>query len=431
MAFTLNAGEFDLGDGCIGRGTILAGEAYSNTNLQNLINTSGLEGFAYSYSHNISGGGVTHIRSAGVTAVSFRESNDALTGTITAPTITGSGTALKSLFVGGSSIDVSTASAEARYHLATHLIKYGDDDATANTRGAINASAGASPVIVSNQVSHSLNAYSVFQGNPNWRFLARDHATAITHYPSTATQGSIFAAACVNSSTQWGLWAAGAVGNRNGYFNQRHGDFAIVLLQNGANTYFYVMTPQTENSSTRNDSPLRNFNIVPAAGQTTVNDQMSELVLLKDTGSFFSSPLGTVPGLYYIDPNKTNFDSYTIGMAIDIDPDPLSTFEGRDRAIIVARWGLDATISISNSGNVFTAGGSPNRRTLENGVRVQFQTSPPSGFSTGADYWVINWNETSYTFNLASTEGGSAVTASSNTSSTIVRKAALIAMRCY
>ena len=29
MAFTLNAGEFDLGDGCIGRGTILAGEAYS------------------------------------------------------------------------------------------------------------------------------------------------------------------------------------------------------------------------------------------------------------------------------------------------------------------------------------------------------------------------------------------------------------------
>jgi hypothetical protein len=294
----------------------------------------------------------------------------------------------------------------------------------------LNSSSTSTKVLVS--AGEAASSFTIpFRNSSGWRFLARDHATAITHYPSTAIQGSVFAAACVNSATQWGLWAAGAVGNRNGYFNQRQGDFAIVLLQNGANTYFSVMTPQTENSSTRNDSPLRNFNIVPAAGQTTVNDQMSELVLLKNTGSFFSSPLGTVPGLYYIDPNKTNFDSYTIGMAIDIDPDPLSTFEGRDRAIIVARWGLDATISISNSGNVFTAGGSPNRRTLENGARVQFQTSPPSGFSTGANYWVINWNETSYTFNLASTEGGSAVTASSNTSSTIVRKAALIAMRCY
>ena len=419
MAFTLNAGEFDLGAGFIGRGTILAGEAYSvgtaTTGVQGILNTSGLEGLSYNTGENI---GEVH----------FRESTDPnLSGTIA------QGTTFSWIIVSGS-YSASYVPNNARLHLSINTTATGGNYQGYASYINTSTSANGETLVVpssSYAVGNSSPFRDAFVGVANWRFLARDHATAITHYPSTATQGSIFAAACVNSSTQWGLWAAGAVGNRNGYFNQRHGDFAIVLLQNGANTYFSVMTPQTENSSTRNDSPLRNFNIVPAAGQTTVNDQMSELVLLKNTGSFFSSPLGTVPGLYYIDPNKTNFDSYTIGMAIDIDPDPLSTFEGRDRAIIVARWGLDATISISNSGNVFTAGGSPNRRTLENGVRVQFQTSPPSGFSTGADYWVINWNETSYTFNLASTEGGSAVTASSNTSSTIVRKAALIAMRCY
>lgn len=409
MAFTLNAGEFDLGGGCIGRGTILAGEAYSNTSLQNLLNTAGLEGLA-----NVS---TIDTRTANV--VFFRESNDILSSSISLNPF------LTDYFLWD--MRTTVLDHQSRFYIATSAVR--SDNNTNIVWSGINSSTSNTLQAVVPQIYSFEDNFNT--SSSNWRFLARDHATAITHYPSTAIQGSIFAASYVNSSTQWGLWAAGAVGNRNGYFNQRQGDFAIVLLQNGANTYFSVMTTQAENSSTRNDSPLRNFNIVPAAGQTTVNDQMSELVLLKNTGSFFSSPLGTVPGLYYIDPNKTNFDSYTIGMAIDIDPDPLSTFEGRDRAIIVARWGLDATISISNSGNVFTAGGSPNRRTLENGARVQFQTSPPSGFSTGADYWVINWNETSYTFNLASTEGGSAVTASSNTSSTIVRKAALIAMRCY
>ena len=42
MVFTLNTGEFELGqDGCIGRGTILAGEAYSNTNIQALLKQIG------------------------------------------------------------------------------------------------------------------------------------------------------------------------------------------------------------------------------------------------------------------------------------------------------------------------------------------------------------------------------------------------------
>ncbi|MFZ9739134.1 MAG: hypothetical protein ACO3EZ_14105, partial [Prochlorotrichaceae cyanobacterium] len=241
------------------------------------------------------------------------------------------------------------------------------------------------------------------------------------------------AASCINSATQWGLWIAGEVGDRNAYFNQTQGYFAIVLLVNGANTYFSAFSPSAENSTTRNDAPFRHFNIVPKAGQSTTDDNISELLILRDVGSFESAYIGKVPGFFYIDPNKAGFDDYTIGEQLDIDPVTNASFEGRDRALIVGRWGADQALTASNTGALFTiTSASPNRRTLENGRRIQLTTIAPTGMAINTNYWVINWNTTAFTFNLATIEGGSAITPTSDeTGMAITAKAALLAMRCY
>ena len=222
MAFTLNAGEFDLGAGFIGRGTILAGEAYSvgtaTTGVQGLLNTSGIEGL--SYSANFTGVVVCSV-------VAFRESIDTLNGTI--------GSSDWGPFVQPiGSLTSSGLTDNARFFLAA--ITNRNDEVEARW-AYLNTSMSSTKVLAAMNATTQEELSEVLMSSSNWRFLSRDHATAITHYPSTAIQGSVFAAACVNSATQWGLWAAGAVGNRSGYFSQRQGDFAIVLLQNGANTY--------------------------------------------------------------------------------------------------------------------------------------------------------------------------------------------------
>ena len=419
MAFTLNSGEFDLGAGFIGRGTILAGEAYAvgtaTTGVQGLLNTSGLVGLSNNVGETETG------------LVSFRASNDPnLTGTILAGTIFS--------WVILSGYDPAKLPNNARFHLNTSTTAGGA--AYQGYASYINASSA-----VNGEVIVSPNAYSVGEGSPfrfayylnaNWRFLARNHATALTHYPSTLEKGSVFAASCVNSTTQWGLWIAGEVGDRSGYFNQTQGYFAIVLLVNGSDTYFSAFSPSAANSTSRNDAPFRHFNIVPAAGQSTTDDKMSELLILRDLGSFESAYIGKVPGFFYIDPNKAGFDSYEIGDAIDINPVTNAVFEGRDRALVVGRWGADQALTASNTGAVFTiTSASPNRRSLENGRRIQFTTIAPTGMSINTNYWVINWNTTAFTFNLATIEGGSTITPSSNaTGITITAKAALLAMRC-
>jgi len=169
------------------------------------------------------------------------------------------------------------------------------------------------------------------------------------------------------------------------------------------------------------------------AGQSTTDDNMSELLILRDLGSFESAYIGKVPGFFYIDPNKAGFDSYTIGDAIDINPVTNAVFEGRDRALIVGRWGADQALTASNTGALFTiTSASPNRRTLENGRRIQLTTIAPTGMAINTSYWVTNWNTTAFTFNLATIEGGSTITPSSNeTGMAITAKAALLAMRCY
>lgn len=420
MAFTLNAGEFDLGAGFIGRGTILSGESYlvgtSTTGVQGLLNTSGLVGLSHNLGESYTG------------EISFRASNDPnLTGTILA------GTAFAWVVV--SDYSATKLPNNARLHLNT---------STAGTGGSyngyasyINTSTAANGEVIVSHTSYSVGNGSAFRDTyyltSNWRFLARDHATALTHYPSTTEQGSVFAASCVNSATQWGLWIAGEVGDRSGYFNRIQGCFAIVLLVNGATTYFSAFSPAAENSTSRNDAPFRHFNIVPAAGQSTTDDKMSELLILRDLGSFESAYIGKVPGFFYIDPNKDGFDSYAIGEQVDIDPITNATFKGRDRALIVGRWGNDQALTASNTGALFTiTSASPNRRTLENGRRIQLTTIAPTGMAINTNYWVINWNTTAFTFNLATIEGGSVITPTSNeTGMAITAKAALLAMRCY
>ena len=431
MAFTLNSGEFDLGAGFIGRGTILGGEAYavgtSTTGVQGLLNASGLEGLAHTLQ-------VSANAPQTQTGVSFRSSNDSLTGTITTPGQSGAGSlGSVSCFMSAeaaTSANPSYASPQGRFHLAHDMNSV--NTSLNDIAGIINASTTTSIVPVNPAPTPLKSFYNLFRSAPNWRFLARDHATALTQYPSTLEKGSVFAASCVNSTTQWGLWIAGEVGDRSGYFNQTQGYFAIVLLVNGGTTYFSAFSPSAANSTSRNDAPFRHFNIVPAAGQSTTDDNMSELLILRNLGSFESAYIGKVPGFFYIDPNKAGFDSYEIGDAIDINPVTNAVFEGRDRALVVGRWGADQALTASNTGAVFTiTSASPNRRTLENGRRIQFTTIAPTGMSINTNYWVINWNTTAFTFNLATIEGGSTITPSSNaTGITITAKAALLAMRC-
>ena len=422
MAFTLNAGEFDLGGGCIGRGTILAGEAYSNTNIQALLNTSGLEGIA-----NRDDGGF----GAYADIVFFRESNDLLTGTI------------GFTYGNGSSNNTSTVWSFIFYRNSAYL------DADARFFLSPRAALGADDVVYSWLNSGAYiqapvypNSQSFRVTSSNWRFLARDHATATIHYPSTTIQGSIFAASYVNSSTQWGLWAAGAVGNRSGYFNQRQGDFAIVLLQNGANTYFSVMTSAANNSTTRNDSRLRSPNIIAAPGQSG-DDRFSELLLFRDQGNGYSQQLGIVPGFIYVDMNRSENSALAVGDNLTIEPGAGTTYELNKGAIIVARWGLDISATISNVGSLFTvatistpdsatlASGNRNRWILESNQRIRFTATPPTGLSVGVDYWIIGWDPVAFTFQLSATQNGTAIVPSSDTSSTITRFAALIAMPSY
>ena len=424
MAFTLNAGEFDLGDGCIGRGTILAGGAYSNTNIQALLNTSGLEGIAN-----------RDLGAASIYAdfVFFRESNDPLTGTIAFTTGYGGSNGESTVWSFYRDQNSGYLDTDARFFLGLQVGRPdgGTDDVVyswLNSGAYIQA-----PVYPNNQ--------SFRVTSSNWRFLARDHATATIHYPSTTIQGSIFAASYVNSSTQWGLWAAGAVGNRSGYFNQRQGDFAIVLLQNGANTYFSVMTPQTENSSTRNDSVIRSPNITPAPGQTG-DDRFSELYLIRNQGNGYSEPLGQVPGFIYVDMNRSENASLAVGSLLRITPGVGTVYERFTNAIVVARWGLDLSLTISNVNSTFTvntastptsatlSAGNRTRTTLETGQRIRFTATPPSGFATSTNYWVVQWDPVNFTFQLSASIGGTAIVPGSNTSSTITRFAALIAMSC-
>jgi len=425
MAFTLNAGEFDLGDGCIGRGTILAGGAYSNTNIQALLNTSGLEGIAN-----------RDLGAASIYAdfVFFRESNDPLTGTIAFTTGYGGSNGESTVWSFYRDQNSGYLDTDARFFLGLQVGRPdgGTDDVVyswLNSGAYIQA-----PVYPNNQ--------SFRVTSSNWRFLARDHATATIHYPSTTIQGSIFAASYVNSSTQWGLWAAGAVGNRSGYFNQRQGDFAIVLLQNGANTYFSVMTPQTENSSTRNDSVIRSPNIIAAPGQSG-DDRFSELLLFRNQGNGYSQQLGIVPGFIYVDMNRSENSALAVGDNLTIEPGAGTTYELNKGAIIVARWGLDISATISNVGSLFTvatistpdsatlASGNRNRWILESNQRIRFTATPPTGLSVGVDYWIIGWDPVAFTFQLSATQNGTAIVPSSDTSSTITRFAALIAMPSY
>jgi hypothetical protein len=420
MAFTLNAGEFDLGGGCIGRGTILAGEAYSNTNLQNLLNTAGLEGLA-----NVS---TIDTRTANV--VFFRESDDGLTG---APSFS---PYLTDYFIFG--LWTIRLDNQSRFYIATSAVR--SDANTDIVWSGINSSTSNTLQAVVPQIYPFENNFNT--SSINWRFLCRDRATAVINYPSTTVDGSIFAASFVNSSSQWGLWAAGAVGNRPGYFNQRQGDFAIVLLQNGASTYFSVMSPTGENLTVRNDSRLRSPNIIAAPGQSG-DDRFSELLLFRDQGNGYSQQLGIVPGFIYVDMNRSENSALAVGDNLTIEPGSGTTYELNKGAIIVARWGLDISATISNVGSLFTvatistpgsatlASGNRNRWILESNQRIRFTATPPTGLSVGVDYWIIGWDPVAFTFQLSATQNGTAIVPSSDTSSTITRFAALIAMPSY
>jgi hypothetical protein len=442
MSFILNAGEFDLGAGFIGRGTILAGEAYAvgtdTTGVQGILNTSGLEGLSFSMQV---GSGSNNKQ----TGISFRESNDSLIGTILQPTqfsttLTGSASCFLSTS-GSLEAKVSYASPLARWHLALG-IQTANNLSNSEIPAIINSSDTSSIIgVVQPQDIHSL--YTPFVASLGWRFLARDNATALTHYPSTAQEGSIFAASCVDSATQWGLWAAGEVGDRNAYFNQTQGYFAIVILRNGASWYFSVFSPAVSGSSSRNDSRLRSVNIIPKPGQSG-DDRFSELLLFRDQGNGYSERLGTVPGLIYVDMNRAENAALVVGGNLTIEPGVGTTYDlTNNGALIVAQWGLDISATISNVGSTFTvdtissptsatlAAGNRNRWILENNQRIRFTATPPSGVSAGTDYWILNWDPVAFTFQVASTEGGAAIVPGGDTSSTIVRYAPLIAMPCY
>ena len=430
MTFTLNSGEFDLGGGYIGRGTIIAGETYNvgaaTTGVQGLLNTSGLTGISYTAGENI---GEVH----------FRTSDD--------PSLIGGlSQGITFAWIDAGNFTPNNVTNNARFHVSVNTSASGGSyNGYANY---LNSSTSNSEVLIVPSSPYSVGNGSpyrdAFTNSSNWRFLVRDHATSLIHYPTTTETGSVFAASCVNSGTpgseQWGFWCAGEVGAREGYFNQTQGYFAIVFLKNGASTYFSAFTPQSENSTARNDAPAKAYNIIPGAGQTTTNDRMSDLYIFKNLTGFKSYPIGKVPGCFYIDPNKEGFDNYLIGEAIDINPDVNAVFEGRDRALIVARWGEDSTITISNTGSLFTVtSASPNRRTLENARRLRITNIAPGGMAINTSYWVINWSEQvagseagTYTFNLATVEGGSAIAPSTNeTGMSVTLKAPLIAMRCY
>ena len=441
MTFTLNAGEFDLGGGFVGRGTILNGEAYvvgtATTGVQGLLNTSGLEGIAFDMQ--------VGIRSTSrQIAISFRASDDLLTGTISLPTQSSAGSSASiSCFManGGDCNPQLYANSQARFNIAPIISVYVSDSNT-ECPAIINSSTTTTLVAVA-PTSNINVLYVPFGSVSNWRFLARDHATALTHYPTTTEEGSVFAASCINSTTQYGLWIAGAVGNRNGYFNQRQGDFAIVLLVNGSNIYFSVFSPAAENSTARNDTRLRGINIIPAPGQSG-DDRFSELLLFRDQGNGYSERLGTVPGFIYVDMNKSENASLDIGDNLTIEPGAGTTYGLTNKgAIVAARWGLDISGTVSNTGSLFTlntvslptsatlTAGNRNRWILENNQRIRFTATPPTGLDTLTDYWVRDWDRIAFTFQLSASEGGAAIVPGSNASSTLTRFAPLIAMACY
>lgn len=447
MTFTLNAGEFDLGGGFVGRGNILIGEVYvvgtATTGVQGLLNTSGLEGLSYSHSQTYQW----------YTAISFRESYDNLTQNILAP-IEDNDNNNSTAWSGRGSPVVhpipSILSDYARFHLCLHSRGDSYQNQTNNFYFSyLNASQAQSKILVSSiagsQFYEAVNGVNLdlLLNSGNWRFLARDHATALTHYPTTTEEGSVFAASCINSATQYGLWIAGAVGNRNGYFNQRQGDFAIVLLVNGSNIYFSVFSPAAENSTARNDTRLRGINIIPAPGQSG-DDRFSELLLFRDQGNGYSERLGTVPGSIYVDMNKSENASLNIGDNLTIEPGAGTTYGLTNKgAIVAARWGLDISGTVSNTGSLFTlntvslptsatlAAGNRNRWILENNQRIRFTATPPTGLDTLTDYWVRDWDRIAFTFQLSASEGGAAIVPGSNGTSTLTRFAPLIAMACY
>lgn len=430
MAFTLNSGEFDLGGGYVGRGNTLSGESYAvgttTTGVQGLLNTSGLQGI--SATDTGAGGSYADI-------VFFRSSSDALAGIISFTN--GGGSSNGTSTVWSFLRDQSTAylSSQARFLLASNVGRTdgGSDNALFSH---LNSGLYVSP----SPYSNNQNFRTLFRGSSNWRLIARDHATALSHYPTTTEQGSVFAASCVNSSSQWGFWCAGEVGNRSGYFSRTQGCFAIVLLRNGSTWYLSVFSP---NSTSRNDSILRSSNITPAAGQSG-DDRFSELFLMRDQQNGYSEPLGKVPGLIYVDLNKAANSALVVGDAIEIVPGSGTTYGLTNRgAIICAQWGLDISATVSNTGAVFTlqtvstpssatlAAGNRNRWILENNQRIRFTATPPTGLAIGVDYWIRDWDPINFTFSLAESEGGGAIVPGSDGSSTIIRFAALIAMPCY
>ena len=414
--------SFELGAGFWGDGTILAGEVLLPSAIDSLLSTSGLIG-------NSKECDLSAVTGSAPITMEFRSSSDPFSGTITLTNNSGRCCTTR-LY------DNSYIANNSRFQLTLYQAVGGQQHWNFYSCH-LNSSLTSTKTLIQSQNYPEYPPggaiLGLFRYATSWRFLARDHATALIHYSDTDEEGSVFAASCVNSATQWGLWIAGEVGDRSAYFNQTQGYFAIVLLVNGATTYFSAFSPAGENSTSRNDAPFRHFNIVPKAGQSTTEDNISELLILRDLGSFESAYIGKVPGFFYVDPNKAGFDNYTIGEQLDIDPVTNASFEGRDRALIVGRWGADQALTASSTGALFTiTSASPNRRTLENGRRIQLTTIAPTGMAINTNYWVINWNTTNFTFNLATIEGGSAITPTSDeTGMAITAKAALLAMRCY
>jgi hypothetical protein len=142
--------------------------------------------------------------------------------------------------------------------------------------------------------------------------------------------------------------------------------------------------------------------------------------------------------------NRAENAALVVGGNLTIEPGVGTTYDlTNNGALIVAQWGLDISATISNVGSTFTvdtissptsatlAAGNRNRWILENNQRIRFTATPPSGVSAGTDYWILNWDPVAFTFQVASTEGGTAIVPGGDTSSTIVRYAPLIAMPCY
>ena len=436
MAFTLNSGEFDLGAGFIGRGTILAGETYavgnSTTGVQGLLNTSGLEGISYEISSSIKV----------VRVISFRKSDDIIVTSLA------QSSSIDHFYRNDGLPSVSSLPASVRFFLLplmSYLSLSNPSNVTGHYSIANSTTVSGTGVFIAS-VATSLESLSeAFSSTSDWRFLARNHATALAHYPSTTENGTVFAASCVNSPTQWGLWIAGEVGDRSGYFNQTQGYFSIVILRNGSTWYISAFTPAAANSTSRNDNVIRSFNIVPAPGQTGA-DRFSELFIARDLGNGLSEPIGKVPGFIYVDMNQAANSALSVGSLLEITPGVGTSYDLLNNgAIVVAQWGLDISATTSNVGSTFTidTASTPSlaslsslnrtRTTLEENQRIQITATPPTGFSTATNYWVKNWNPTAFTFQLAATEGGAAIVpfTSSNTNSTITRYAGLIAMPCY